>query len=31
VTGEKPYWGRRALYYMPDDFEKIIIWASNGN
>ncbi len=31
VTGEKALQGRGgALYYMPDNFEKIILWASNG-
>lgn len=32
VTGEKTLkGGGGALYYMPEDFEKEIIWASNGN
>ncbi len=31
TTGEKPLFGRGgALYYMPNDFEKEIIWTSNG-
>jgi len=31
VTGEKELHGRGgALYYMPDDFEKDILWTSNG-
>jgi hypothetical protein len=31
TTGEKTLFGRGgALYYMPDNFEKEIIWASNG-
>jgi len=31
ITGEKLLEGRGgALYYMPEDFEKVIIWASNG-
>ncbi|OYT61216.1 peptidase C25 [Thermoplasmatales archaeon ex4484_30] len=31
VTGEKLLHGRGgALYYMPDDFEKEILWTSNG-
>jgi len=31
TTGEKALLGRGgALYYMPEDFEKEIIWASNG-
>ncbi len=31
VTGERLLNGRGgALYYMPDDFEKDILWASNG-
>jgi len=31
VTGEKAPMGRGgALYYMPDDFEREILWASNG-
>jgi len=31
VTGEKLLNGRGgALYYMPEDFEKDILWASNG-
>ena len=31
VTGEKLLRGRGgALYYMPDDFEKNIVWTSNG-
>ena len=31
VTGEKLLKGRGgALYYMPDDFEKEILWTSNG-
>jgi hypothetical protein len=31
VTGEETLMGGGgALYYMPDDFEKKIIWASNG-
>jgi hypothetical protein len=31
TTGEKALLGRGgALYYMPDHFEKEIIWASNG-
>lgn len=31
VTGEKVLEGRGgALYYMPDDFEKIKLWTSNG-
>jgi hypothetical protein len=32
ITGEKLlFGGGGALYYMPEDFEKIIIWTSNGN
>ena len=33
VTGNRPLGGGRAgaLYYMPDEFEKIYLWASNGN
>jgi len=31
TTGEKELLGRGgALYYMPDDFEKEILWTSNG-
>ena len=31
TTGEKPLMGRGgALYYMPPDFERIILWGSNG-
>lgn len=31
ITGEKLLNGRGgALYYMPDDFEKVILWTSNG-
>jgi hypothetical protein len=31
VTGAKPLKGRGgALYYMPDDFEHVILWTSNG-
>ena len=31
TTGEKALYGRGgALYYMPDDFEKEIVWTSNG-
>ena len=31
TTGEKPLLGRGgALYYMPDEFERNILWASNG-
>ena len=31
ATGEKPLMGRGgALYYMPDDFTREILWASNG-
>ena len=31
TTGEKLLEGRGGtLYYMPDDFEKIMIWTSNG-
>ncbi|MDG6229597.1 MAG: C25 family cysteine peptidase [Candidatus Thermoplasmatota archaeon] len=31
TTGEKALLGRGgALYYMPDDFEKVILWTSNG-
>ncbi len=31
VTGEKELHGRGgALYYMPDDFERDILWTSNG-
>jgi len=31
TTGEKALKGRGgALYYMPDDFERNILWASNG-
>lgn len=33
TTGERPMGGGRAgaFYYMPDTFEKIYLWASNGN
>jgi hypothetical protein len=33
TTGNRPLGGGRAgaLYYMPDTFEKIYLWASNGN
>jgi len=32
TTGEKALLGRGgALYYMADDFEKVILWTSNGN
>jgi hypothetical protein len=32
ITGERLLnGGGGALYYMPDNFEKIIYWASNGN
>ena len=32
VTSEKAIHGRGgALYYMPDDFSKVINWCSNGN
>ena len=32
ITGERLLnGGGGALYYMPEDFEKIIYWASNGN
>jgi len=32
VTGEKVLNGRGgALYYMPDDFKREIVWTSNGN
>ncbi len=32
ITGEKTLkGGGGALYYMPEDFEKELIWASNGN
>mgnify|MGYP005838797575 CR=1 FL=1 len=31
ITGEKLLeGGGGALYYLPEDFEKVIIWASNG-
>jgi hypothetical protein len=31
ITGEKELrGGGGALYYMPEDFEKVILWASNG-
>ncbi len=31
ATGEKPLMGRGgALYYMPSDFKRIILWGSNG-
>jgi hypothetical protein len=31
TTGEKALLGRGgALYYMPEDFEKVILWTSNG-
>jgi hypothetical protein len=31
ITGEKLLQGRGgALYYMPEDFEKVILWTSNG-
>jgi hypothetical protein len=32
TTGEKALLGRGgALYYMPEDFEKELLWTSNGN
>ncbi len=33
TTGNRPMGGGRAgaFYYMPDTFEKIYLWASNGN
>ena len=32
ATGEKPLLGRGGgLYYMPEDFEREILWSSNGN
>ncbi|MCK4347740.1 MAG: peptidase C25 [Thermoplasmatales archaeon] len=31
TTGDKALLGRGGgLYYMPDDFEKVILWTSNG-